>query len=61
MKCPYCNKETKIAEVVKRNLETYGGSVKARTKCCNALIRVSPIVSFRCTETDQNGTDDWGN
>lgn len=61
MKCPYCNKETKIADVVKLNLERYGGSVKARTQCCTALIRVSPIVTFRCEKTNQDELDDWGN
>ncbi len=61
MKCPYCNKEAKIEDVVKLNLETYGGSAKARTACCGALICVYPVVAYRCVETDQNGRDDWGN
>lgn len=61
MKCPYCNKEAKIEDVVKINLETYGGSVKARTNCCGALIRVYPVTTYRCCETGQKGPDDWGN
>lgn len=61
MECPYCKKEAKIEDVVKLNLETYGGSAKARTACCGALIRVYPVVTYHCVETDQNGHDDWGN
>lgn len=61
MRCPYCNKTAKIKEVVERNLETYGGSARARTTCCNLIIRVSPVVTFKCTKTDQKGKDDWGN
>lgn len=60
MKCPYCNKEAKIAEVVKTNLESYGGSAKARTDCCGSLIRVYPVITYLCMETDQKGNDDWG-
>lgn len=60
MKCPYCNKEAKIEDVVKLNLKTYGGFAKARTACCGALIRVYPVVTYRCVETDQKGRDDWG-
>lgn len=61
MRCPYCNKEAKIKEVVKRNLECYGGSVKVRTNCCGKLVRVRPIIKFACSETEQKGEDDWGN
>ena len=61
MKCPYCEKDAKIKEVVKSNLECYGGSVKARTDCCGKMVRVYPIVNYICTETDQTGKDDWGN
>jgi hypothetical protein len=61
MKCPYCEKEVKINEVVKLNLEAYGGSVRARTMCCGSLVRVYPVLTFRCMETDQHGKDDWGN
>lgn len=61
MKCPYCGKEAKIADAVKMNLETYGGSARARTGCCGALIRVYPVVTYHCTETEQKGHDDWGN
>ena len=61
MKCPYCGKEAKIADVVKRNLESYGGSAKARTDCCGKMVRVSPNISFSCYEENQEGRDDWGN
>lgn len=60
MICPYCRRKAKIDEVVKLNLESYGRSVRARTRCCGALIRVRPVVSYRCEETDQKGKDDWG-
>ena len=61
MKCPYCGKEARIHEVVKRNLESYGGTAVARTYCCKSLIRVAPTVTFSCYETEQKGDDDWGN
>ena len=60
MKCPYCDKEALVSYTVKLNLERYGGSVKARTSCCGALIRVFRVITFRCGETDQGGKDDWG-
>jgi hypothetical protein len=61
MKCPYCNKDAKISNTVKLSLESYGGSARARTDCCKAIIRVYPIVIYRCEETDQVDKDDWGN
>ena len=60
MKCPYCNKEANIKEMVKTNLESYGGSAKARTVCCGALINVYRVVTYRATESNQEGQDDWG-
>ena len=60
MKCPYCKKEAKINDVVKRNLESYGGSAKARTGCCGKLVRVHAVIHFACNETSQEGNDDWG-
>jgi len=62
MKCPYCGKKAKIDDVVKRNLESYGGSARARTKCCGKIVRVYPIIYFTCNlEYDQQNKDDWGN
>ncbi len=61
MQCPYCDKPVKINDIVKLNLEAYSGSARARTDCCGALIMVYPIISFWCTETEQEGKDDWGN
>jgi len=60
MRCPYCSKNTIIDRVVQMNLEAYGESVKARTKCCGKIIRVWPVITFRCDITDQSETDDWG-
>lgn len=60
MKCPYCKKEAKISDVVKLNLEAYGRTAKARTRCCGALIVVYPIIAFGCYKTEQKGKDDWG-
>ena len=61
MKCPYCGKNAKIKEVVKRNLEVYGGQARARTDCCGKVILVWPNVSFSCCDTGQTEKDDWGN
>jgi len=60
MECPYCKQSAQISDTVKLNLEAYGGSRKARTKCCGALIRVYSKINFWCTETAQEGKDDWG-
>lgn len=60
MKCPYCKKEAQIKDAVKRNLESYGGSARARTDCCGKIIHVHPVISFTCHETVQVEEDDWG-
>jgi hypothetical protein len=59
MKCPYCNKEAIIDDVAKMHIETYGKSVRARTRCCNAILYVYGVMTFRCDKTNQKGQDDW--
>ena len=60
MKCPYCGEAAQVADRVEINLETYRGSVRARTDCCGSIIRVYPILRLRAEKTDQGGRDDWG-
>jgi len=60
MKCPYCGAEVKIASVVSRNLQAYGGSTVARTSCCGKTIRVVAVITLHYHKTAQVETDDWG-
>ncbi len=60
MKCPYCNKEAKISDVAKINMETYGRPVNARSECCGKILSVHPKVIFSCEKTIQRKEDDWG-
>lgn len=60
MKCPYCGKEVVTEPKVENNLRAYGTEVKARTHCCGALIKVTRVITFKCSKTPQGGKDDWG-
>ena len=60
MKCPYCGKAAQVADHVETNLESYGGSVRARTECCGSIICVYPVFRMRAEMTEQGGRDDWG-
>lgn len=62
MKCPCCGNDLRIEDRVYLWLESYGSSAKARTLCCNKLVRVHKITSYEAVESsNQNGEDDWGN
>lgn len=62
MKCPKCDKEFDIPEVVYRNCATYDKINLIVSNCCNTPFLVSPKVTFRVTEYIGNQKeDDWGN
>jgi hypothetical protein len=61
MKCPHCEKELLINDVVYYNLETYRGSVIATTNCCGKGVRVSDVVKIRVSTYVGDETEDsWG-
>jgi len=61
MKCPHCEKELRINEVVYLNLESYRGSVIAATNCCGKGVRVSDVVRVRVSPYTGDDTEDsWG-
>jgi len=61
MKCPYCDKELEIADVVFSNVERYHKPALAATSCCKRGVIVGAIVTFRVTEYTGTATeDDWG-
>lgn len=59
--CPYCKKPAEIPNHAMRNMEAYGRPVRARSKCCNSILYLTPIFSFECEATSQTKSDDWGN
>lgn len=62
MKCPYCDKELEINEVVFHNVRNYQKPVLAVTRCCNHGVMVGAVISYRVTEYTGTATeDDWGN
>jgi len=67
MECPHCKETLRVEPYVYRNLETYhigSSSVKATTKCCGNIVRMSAIATFSVTipyNHDKLTEDDWGN
>ena len=65
MKCPNCNKELVLQDVVYRNLEHYGtdGTTKLiNSICCNTPFIVQKVVRFKAEVYMGNREeDDWGN
>ena len=60
--CPHCNKELKIDSCVYNNVETYGKSALAISKCCGRAVMVSRVVNFGISAYNGERTeDDWGN
>mgnify|MGYP003652187328 CR=1 FL=1 len=62
--CPHCEKELELHENnAIRNVETYGGSNRVLTKCCDQMVRVTRNMTFHISKTymPQDGIDDWGN
>lgn len=65
MKCPHCGKELPEDDTAFYNVEVYGKPVVARTMCCEKLVNIHRVISFRVTKYDHEhqGTrkeDDWG-
>ncbi len=65
-KCPACNEELRLVENQNtyRNAQTYGGSNTVLTTCCNNIITVSAVTTYRHrfnTHNNEYGEDDWGN
>lgn len=43
------------------NVETYGKSAVARTMCCERLVTISRVTTFRVSKYEgQEKKDDWG-
>ncbi|WPJ50223.1 hypothetical protein RCIP0023_00181 [Klebsiella phage RCIP0023] len=60
--CPHCNTELKIDYCVYMNVETYGKSALATSKCCGRAVVVSRVVNFGISAYNGERTeDDWGN
>ena len=62
MHCPYCDAPLELVngQVPFRNVETYGGVGRSRTKCCGKIVAVSRVLSFRVATSEQTAEDDWG-
>jgi hypothetical protein len=61
MKCPYCNKQAKVKDYVYKNLESYGGSVRARSACCGKVLWVSIQYVYKAQPAgNRNEKDSWG-
>jgi hypothetical protein len=60
MKCPNCKNELEFHAPVIFNVEAYGGPVTGLTSCCETMLSVERVVSFRFSESDAQ-EDDWGN
>lgn len=61
MICPHCGKAAIIPDVVKKNLECYGGPVLSVTRCCGKGVRVAIIYQYELTKDTSGATHDgWG-
>jgi iron only hydrogenase large subunit-like protein len=62
MKCPNCNRIAKVPEVALINTDTYDRTVKVRVSCCNKIVFLSPVRSYRLDlYREKDGEkDDWG-
>jgi len=58
--CPYCRRQANISDIAKTNMESYGNTVRALSKCCGKILTVRPRVTFSCSESNQSAPDDWG-
>lgn len=62
MKCTKCEKQIDFVPPVFRNLETYGGSAVAISRCCGIAYSVKIKHSYDIQEyTGTSNIDDWGN
>ena len=61
MICPNCNKEIAIEPYVYINVENYGTTQIAVSKCCGTPYRISRKISFNLSlYTGDKTVDDWG-
>lgn len=60
MKCPHCDQELKADMTAFYNVETYGKSAVARTMCCERLVTISRVTTFRVSKYEGQEKDDWG-
>lgn len=63
MFCPHCQHELKLApNNAFRNAEIYGTTNKVYTLCCNKLVTISRVISFKVNKSSETpDQDDWGN
>jgi len=62
MKCPRCDREVKIADVVFLNAEAYRNTNLATSECCGKAFIVRPVMTYDIVEyTGTKTEDDWGN
>jgi hypothetical protein len=62
MRCPICKKEfNPVSEVVFLNAARYGNPATILSKCCNKIVRVVPIRSYRLEDASYKTEYDWGN